>query len=922
MKKLLLLFVTMLLLHTQASGALFSTSPAILQEDSKDVKIYFDASKSGVQALMNASVLYAHIGVTLQSAPTAWTHVIGTWSTNTDNKKFAKTDNGLWELKIGDIKTYFGITDPNEKIAKIAIIARTADGRSQTADNFIDIYEPGFKIALSSDAPSLVLSENKTITFTASATEQCSLSITVDDTVIGSGNNVSTITGSYSFNQPETFHKVKATANNGSATVSKEITVAYPGASPVATYPGGIPKQGAIKNADGTVTFCIAAPNKTSALLLGSWDDYVPSINSRMNRHDYNGIRYFWVTVNSLPDNQYLPYYYLIDTDTAVGDPYAKLVLDPWNDRYLPEGCFDDMPAYPYDKFNDKMLAVYRGDIDDYNWDNATTGFKIPDSRNLNIYELLLRDFTGDGSDTDGKKFGTLRTAHEKIPYLKDLGINAVELLPIMEFGGNNSWGYNTNFYMAIDKAYGSPRDMRDFVAECHRQGIAVILDIVLNQSDGLHPWYQMYPSSSNPFYNATAPHSYSVLNDWNQDYPLVEQYWDDVLTYWMEAYQVDGFRFDLVKGLGSNESYGSGGNSATDRYNESRVTRMKKLHATIKAIKPNAIHINELLGNASEDNANGADGQLGWSNVNSASASYACGTGSPDLRGFYANQWGRVAGQTVDYAESHDEKRIARAVIESGHSSVKYSSTPSQAAIKRLGSVAAQMLLCPGAKMIWQFGEVAADDYQGSDLEKLRAIKPHWDDFSDPGRNDLYKLYRALCHLRLLNPEMFNGTDAICTLGNFSSSVDQTRYLTLCLGDKEIVALFNADVNQQSRVASAPVSVITPSNATLIASSPGTTPTLNSTVSGQVYTILLPGEFGIWISDAVAGIDTPENDMLSPSNTISVGSSNQSIVVAGDYDSAQAFNFQGISTPIGKPVAPGIYIVVVDGKSFKVAVK
>jgi 1,4-alpha-glucan branching enzyme len=182
------------------------------------------------------------------------------------------------------------------------------------------------------------------------------------------------------------------------------------------------------------------------------------------------------------------------------------------------------MPAYPTDKFDDIMLAVYRGDIDKYDW----CDFTIPDHSNLIIYELLFRDFTG----TEGKAEanGTVRQAIAKIPYLKALGVNAIELMPIMEFNGNNSWGYNTNFYMAPDKAYGSPEDYKEFIDLCHKNGMAVILDIVFNQSDGLHPWYQMYPIASNPFYNQNAPHSYSVLNDWNQDNALVEQQWTDAI--------------------------------------------------------------------------------------------------------------------------------------------------------------------------------------------------------------------------------------------------------------------------------------------------------------------------------------------------------------------------------------------------------
>ena len=117
--------------------------------------------------------------------------------------------------------------------------------------------------------------------------------------------------------------------------------------------------------------------------------------------------------------------------------------------------------------------------------------------------------------------WGTLKKAIDKIPYIKAMGFNAIELMPIMEFNGTNSLGLQHQLlHGPPDKAYGSPTDYKDFIEACHKEGIAVILDIVFNRSDGLHPWYRMYPIESNPFYNKNAPHAYSVLNDWNQDNP------------------------------------------------------------------------------------------------------------------------------------------------------------------------------------------------------------------------------------------------------------------------------------------------------------------------------------------------------------------------------------------------------------------
>ena len=346
------------------------------------------------------------------------------------------------------------------------------------------------------------------------------------------------------------------------------------------------------------------------------------------------------------------------------------------------------------------------------------TDFKGVDQSHLIIYELLIRDFTGTEGEARGE--GTIEGVMSKLDYLKGLGVNAIELLPIMEFNGNNSWGYNTNFYFAPDKAYGTPDDYRRLIDAIHQKGMAVILDIVFNQSDGLHPWYQLYDIASNPFYNGTAPHAYSVLNDWNQDNPLVQQQFKDALKYWLTAYNVDGFRFDLVKGLGSNQSYDATYNSfnntwsgvtdeKTNAYNASRVARMKELHDAMREVKPDAYFINENLAGAQEENDMAKDGEINWANINHASCQMAMGYQSgADLNRFYAVDDQRTWGSTVSYAESHDEERMAYVVVNS-------TTTPSgirnstELSMRRLGCVGAMMLMTPGSHMIWQFKRLVA---------------------------------------------------------------------------------------------------------------------------------------------------------------------------------------------------------------------
>ena len=171
-------------------------------------------------------------------------------------------------------------------------------------------------------------------------------------------------------------------------------------------------------------------------------------------------------------------------------------------------------------------IAVFQGNGDGYKW--QVTDFKAPAKNDLIIYELLLRDFT---------KEQCLESAMEKLDYLVELGVNAIELMPIQEFDGNNSWGYNPNFYFAPDKYYGTSTMYKTFIDECHKRGIAVILDIVFNHTWGQHPWCKMYwgdgkPAADNPFYNVDAPHTWSVGNDWKQESAEVQNHLCDVLKF------------------------------------------------------------------------------------------------------------------------------------------------------------------------------------------------------------------------------------------------------------------------------------------------------------------------------------------------------------------------------------------------------
>ena len=107
-----------------------------------------------------------------------------------------------------------------------------------------------------------------------------------------------------------------------------------------------------------------------------------------------------------------------------------------------------------------------------------------PDQRDLVIYELLIRDFSY-RSD--------YQTVIDSLPHLKKLGINAIELMPIIEFDGLSSWGYAPTFFFACEKYYGPEEKLKELIDSCHSNGIAVIMDIVFNHAFQPNPWLRLY---------------------------------------------------------------------------------------------------------------------------------------------------------------------------------------------------------------------------------------------------------------------------------------------------------------------------------------------------------------------------------------------------------------------------------------------
>lgn len=909
MKKILPLLIGMIAFITiKASAQVVTTSPTVIMQDSENIVVTFYATK-GSQGLKGyTGDVYAHTGVitTESSSDSDWKHA-PTWGDNDEKYKCTRIDTDIYQFSIpGSITSFYGVGS-TETVTKLAFVFRSSDASQTGKDsNESDILvNVNRYLTFTTDIEDKLITDNtNTRTYTITTPVEADIELLINGTTITSKTSTE-LSATYTFPTKDMSYTITANVTINGTIYTETLSLYYVPISPEKVdYPGGTPKMGAVENADGSVTFCLAAPLKSIVKIIGSWNNYADDANAIMNYQDYNGYRYFWTTISDLdPNTEYL-YYYNVDGTYNVGDPYAKLVLDQYNDKstHITGTTFPGLIAYPTGLVPDNtFLAVYKGNMDNYDW--KVTDFELPDPENLIIYELLFRDFTGSEVRAQGR--GTVKLAMEKLDYLSSLGVNAIELMPIQEFNGNNSWGYNTNFYFAPDKWYGTPDDYKEFIDRCHELGMAVILDVVFNQSDGNHPWYQMYPIESNPFYNASAPHAYSVLNDWNQDNPIVEQQWVDMLQYWLTAYNVDGFRFDLVKGLGDNSSYGGD----TEKYNQSRINRMKRLHAAIKEIKPNAYHINENLASASEENAMAADGQMNWSNINGASCTFAKGN-KADLTTFYApNNGSRTWGSTVSYIESHDEERVAYVQQNSGLTGIKDNH---EMAMRRLGSLAAQMLLTPGAHMIWQFGELGADqttkNSEGNDTSPKKVI---WSYLDDADRAGLYQSYRELIAIRKNNPNIFSKN---ATVDISLAARANPRYLKLEYNDQELLLVINTSVTAEATVSSLPLNSTDADKYKILSSSYNVTPTLN--VAEKTITLG---------ANAYAVIGT--NDLTKIENTIAdsakcnVRGEVGRIVIEGEYENAEVYSISGMLQG-SLEVPAGIYIVRVDGEVFKVIVK
>jgi 1,4-alpha-glucan branching enzyme len=629
----------------------------------------------------------------------------------------------------------------------------------------------GYKITLTSPAsvPAFV-DTNDGLLIQANTAVVSDFDLYINDVLVDQQNAVINYSYAHTVTETSGFGTVRLEATDGTNQAEETFQYIISAGSPVLARPAGIIPGINYDAGDPTrVTLCLLAPGKSSVYVRGDFSDWNVLPGNIMNRDG----EHFWIELTGLTAGQEYGYQYIVDETIIIADPYADKILDP-DDQYIPESVYPNLKPYPAEAKSSlwykNRVAVFQTDQEPYAW--QVVDFEKPEKEKLVIYELLIRDFF----DADHRSYQTLI---DTLGYLKRLGVNAIQLMPIMEFSGNDSWGYNPTFMFAPDKAYGPKDKLKQFVDRCHQEGIAVILDIALNHQDTPNPYILMdfnfstfKVNPTNKWFNVEATHPFSVFFDMNHESAYTKDYVDTINYYWLNEFKVDGFRFDLSKGF---TQVNSGGDvNAWSQYDASRIALLERMADKIWEHTPDAYVILEHLSVNSEEKvlaeyrSGEGKGMMLWGNMNYLYNQATMGYSSDsDIKGVYHGERVWTVPHLVGYMESHDEERLMYRNLNSGYSGPSYSVKTVTESAERIRAAATLFFTVPGPKMLWQFGELGYDYSINSCSDgttisndcRVAAKVVRWDYYDVAARREIYDHFAELNTLRAQYDVFTNGT-------------------------------------------------------------------------------------------------------------------------------------------------------------------
>ena len=802
------------------SAQLLSWSPQF-PSDVSSITITVDATQ-GNQGLMGVTApVYLHLGLITSASKDSknWQYTSTTWGTTTAPMA-TSLGNNKWSFTITSPRTYFnaanGGVPVGETILSIAMLFRNADG-SKVQRNFhdSDLYVPIYPAASNHsqiinpkiipyykiEHEPVVATINQTIAATAVASSKLGTlnmyfngtkvvgPLTAKDTI--TANPVITVAG----NQVLVSELVIA-----GVSYYDSVKFYVAPAAQIAPLPAGV-AEGINYGTDCTsATLVLFAPNKSSAAVIGDFAGSNWAAQSQFQMNKTPDGNYYWLTITGLTSGTEYAYQYLVDNAIYIADPYAEKILDPYNDPSIPAATYPNLMPYPVNTNvtagKNGIVSVLQPCATAYTW--KTANYVRPEKRNLVTYELLVRDF------------GAARNYQmliDSIGYFKSLGINAIELMPVNEFTGNDSWGYNPTFYCALDKAYGTKNKYKEFIDLCHQNGIAVIMDVVYNQMDAYsNPEGKLYwdaaanaPAANSPWFNQTAPHPYSVFNDLNHTSTATQYLVERSMDYWLSEFKIDGFRLDLAKGFTQTQSDGS----TVENYDASRVANLNRYYDYVIAKYPDTYMILEFLGNQrAEEQAYATKGFLLWGNNNPAynQATMGYADNSNFSKVVYSDpQQAFTTPAEMGYMESHDEERLMYKNTQYGNGAGTYSVKSLPTALQKEAAAAAVFFTVPGPKLLWQFGE-RGYDISINDGGRTSAKPPHWEYMADVNRLNLYNVFAKLIKLKLANPSVFNNSKFSYDFNDNNGLVKRFQIADSIAGGINVTVIANMDVTAQTR--------------------------------------------------------------------------------------------------------------------------
>jgi len=462
------------------------------------------------------------------------------------------------------------------------------------------------------------------------------------------------------------------------------------------------------------IEFQLFAPYNQGAALIASFSDWeeIP-----MKKGDDGYFR----TQVALEDGEY-HYKFRVQSRSWFLEP------DAWVDIVDPYATDVDSPT------QNGVVRIKDGQIivDTYVWQNDDK--PLPPDHELVIYEMHISDFSG-GED-DPLERGKFRHVIEKLDYLCDLGVNAIEIMPVKEYPGDYSWGYNPRYFCAVESSYGGSDGLKRLIDECHGRGIRVILDGVYNHSEASCPltqidhdyWYHHEPRD--PDNNWGPEFNYEHYDDNLDTYPA-RKFIGDVVRFWIEEYHIDGIRYDAARQIANYDFM-------------HWIVQETKQAAGSKPFYNIAEHIPETT------SITGLEGPMDgcWhESFYHCVLAHICGD-TFDLEPLKDAIDGKRQGflgatNLVNYLTNHDHNHVLAELADRD--------IFDEAAFKRVKLGAALLMTAMGVPLIWMGEEFGEYKYKSIEPSKIE-----WPLLANDLNQGLLNYYKGLLHLRKTNQALY----------------------------------------------------------------------------------------------------------------------------------------------------------------------